>query len=992
MKKIMIDYTILSDPKRIHINRESTRAFYLTQGNDNTHYGYQELNGEWDFTYYDSHKDIPIDFLTKQNYSNKIMVPGNWQMQGYGKPHYTNINYPFPINPPFTYNDIPTGIYRRYVSIEDYTATDNYFIRFEGVDNCFYLYINNQLVGFNKGSRNGSEFNITEFLIEGINIVTVIVFQWSDSSYIEDQDMWWLSGIFREVTLITRPKNFIFDFFATTTITDDCKKADIALDLKTYIKDSLPLTVTIADENKSYLKKDLIVQGNGKMVFTIKNPNLWTAETPDLYELSIETQGEIIKHKFGIRKVEISEGLIKINGIPITFKGVNRHEFDETFGRTVSKEKMEAEVKLMKEAFINSVRMSHYPQHPYFYHLCDKYGLYVIDEADLECHGIGSTGDKNLLSSDPQWLSAYMDRMIQVVERDKNFTSIIIWSVGNESGNGTNHHEMIAWTKQRDTTRLLHHEGESRDCVNIETKAYERDVEHADFNSTMYTEFDVLRRVGENPKIKKPFILCEYVHAMGNGPGGLKEYWDLFYKYPKLQGGFIWEWCDQGIKKVLPSGEKTYLYGGDFGDYPNDYNFVLDGLIQPNLAPSPSYFGMKKMHQPITIKQLDEKNYTFTNRTDFTSFENLTITYEIYSEVESLMKQQLIIKKLLPKANMTMELPIDIPMQDTDVLIKFTIPRLSDKYNVLAATINESFVLKERLPRIFKIELPFKIITNDRDNLVAIFGDKQLSISLKNGDWKICSIINKSTIIACPQHNFWRAITDNDFISAHMWKEFGVNKLISRTKNVSLIKSSGDKIILIIDENYGPPAKYWGVDLTTTYTFDSNSNITLNVVGTPIHNYPETLPRIGLVFTLPKTYTQFSWLGRGPVESYNDTLNGTILDFYNQSIDELGFNYLYPQENGNHFSTHWLQVINPMYGNELAIEGNKLFEFSSRQVTQENLDDAKHIHELAETNNTYIYLDFKQHGIGSRSCGPDVQQQYKLKLKPFDYTFNLIIT
>lgn len=985
----MIDYTILSDPKRIQINREPTRAFYIPKGNDGSNYNCLDLNGEWDFSYYTSHKDIPVDFLAEDNFKNKIMVPGNWQMQGYGKPHYTNINYPFPINPPFTYDNISTGIYRRNVKLKDYNIADNYFIRFEGVDNCFYLYINNKLAGFNKGSRNGSEFNISEFLKEGINTVTVVVFQWSDSSYIEDQDMWWLSGIFREVTLITRPKNFIFDFFITTTLKD--KDAKVSLELKSYIKEALPLTITISDQDQVFVKKALTVNENCSVEFIMENPKLWTAETPYLYELSMETKEEIITHKFGFRQVEISEGLIKINGTPITFKGVNRHEFNETFGRTISKEQMETEVKLMKEAFINAVRMSHYPQHPYFYYLCDKYGLYVIDEADLECHGIGSTGDKNLLSSDSHWLPAYMDRMVQVVERDKNFTSIIIWSVGNESGNGTNHHEMIAWTKQRDPSRLLHHEGESRDCVNAETKAYERDVAHADFNSTMYTEFHVLQKVGEDAAIKKPFILCEYVHAMGNGPGGLKEYIDLFNKYPKLQGGFIWEWRDQGIKKVFPNGDITYLYGGDFGDYPNDYNFVLDGLVQPDMTPSPSYFGVKKVYQPISIEQLDDRNYNLINSTDFTIFEDMNIKYEIYSQEELFVSKEILIKKLLPKESITIEVPVDIKEENTDIIIKFTIPELSNKYKVLTTSIRESFVLRHHISNTLETKDKFIINANDNNKLVATFGDKQLHIALKNGDWEICSLNNQLPILAKPKHNFWRAITDNDFVSAHMWREFGVDHLMSRTKSVTLDQNVEDKISLTVSDNYGAPAKYWGIDLTTTYVFNSNGCINIKVTGTPIHNYPETLPRIGLSFNLSKEYSKFNWLGRGPLESYNDALNGTTFDFYKQDIDELGFNYLYPQENGNHFSTYWLQVENSDIGNKFMIKGDKTFEFSSRQVTQENLDESQHIHELEKTNNIYLYLDFKQHGIGSRSCGPDVQEQYKLKLEPFEYTFDLSI-
>ncbi len=1001
----MFTSTYLSDPTCIHENRVSSRSHYLPHGPKDGSEGDSSrvfsLNGSWKFRYFEDHREVVIsDYLDRDSWSNadEIPVPGNWQMEGYGINQYTNIQYPFVIDPPYTKSAIPTGLYFREFTYSGCNPLQ--FIRFEGVDNCFSLYVNGKYVGFSKGSRNPAEFDISQNVKQGKNQIMVQVFQWSDSSYIEDQDMWWLSGIFRDVNLIERPAAGIWDYKAETRFDKEYRNAQLQISITTFGNESLSrenkdcrlaCRIQLENDGELILSEDVMIDCEQKdFTFEIITPLHWTAETPNLYQLSLITQEEIICQQLGFREIAIIDGLMCINGKPVIFQGINHHEFHERHGRALPAGFLEEEIKLIKQAHFNAIRAAHYPHVPEFYELCDRYGLYVMDEADLECHGIGSTENKNYLSSDPLWQPAYLDRMIQLVERYKNFTSIIMWSVGNESGNGSNHQAMIHWCRQRDQTRLIHHEGESRDCVDPETGRYFRDVEYADINSRMYAELEELEDVVHNSTIKKPYILCEYGHAMGNGPGSLKEYWETFRKYPQLQGGFLWEWKDQGIKAER-NGRLTYLYGGDFGDQPNDYNFVLDGLVQPNLTPSPSYFDIQRQQEPISVVILEPNKgeVLLENRNVFSAFEKLTMIVEYKKKDLILGTETLLVERI--NAGGQTRLMLKMPIPPTAELLKLRVQLPEHFWG--GSEIIETAELHSNLDStVSSITVrDFSIIESNGNRLKIRFNDQELSLDLCTGSWELCDS-SGTALLSSPKSIFWRPVTDNDFVSAKMWREFGVDRVISNLCDCEILEFDSRKICLKLTEKHGAAGKFWHIHEEKILTVTADGEISYMISGSPQNHYPQYLPRIGLVWALASKYTKTKWLGMGPRESYADTGNGTWFDTFTAATSELSFAYLYPQESGNHHQTKQVKLADSKEQYILDYTTNDFFDFSVQTAALESIDAAQHIDEITPSDNWWFYLDHRQHGIGSRSCGPDVRPEYRCYLKDYQYSFTLKIT
>lgn len=990
----MFTTNYLSDPKRIHENRESSRSYYLpyapTDDHDNSS-RVLSLNGFWRFRYFPSHLDIEKEQFFSDEFwqnSNLIPVPSNWQMEGYGKPHYTNIQYPFPINPPYTFSEIPVGVYRCDFSYDPRKMQQ--FLRFEGVDNCFALYLNGKYIGFSKGSRNPAEFDVTAYIQEGENQLVIEVFQWSDSSYIEDQDMWWLSGIFREVALLSRPKECIWDFQIQTSFDSNYENGILAIDFPKIHGNQLACEIFLEKEAIVFQKKIVIDKDNHCFSFPVVSPKKWTAETPELYRLRLVTSEEEICQEIGFREVALLENKICINGKPILFKGVNHHEFHETKGRTLPKGFLEEEIQLIKQAHFNAIRAAHYPHSPEFYQLCDRYGLYVMDEADLECHGIGSTGDQNFLSSSQEWKEAYLDRMKQMVERDKNYTSIIIWSVGNESGNGTNHEAMIRWCREKDPTRLIHHEGESRDCLSETDGRYVKDVQQADFNSRMYATIRELQEVVDNPKVIKPYILCEYGHAMGNGPGSLKEYWEMFYKEPQLQGGFLWEWKDQGIK-AKREGQPTYLYGGDFGDIPNDYNFVLDGLMTPDLQPSPSYFDIQRQQEPITIdfSSYEVGKIILRNRNHFKDLLGMKCCFEMKREQEVLARK-IVTVNLPHEKDVEITLPRDLLNTEKGNLLKVLIfddqKALHGKLaNIVASMPVEGFSLPEPEPDL----LIFNEIQDDAKILLLQHGTNYLRVDKVTGKWQFMNE-QQDIYLASPESIFWRPTTNNDFISSETWREYGVDRMLTNVISCSIVANDSEKLKLSLREAIGPAGKFWHIEQTSTITFFKDGRVIYEISGEPKDNYPLTVPRIGLVWQLHKQFDKTCWSGKGPIETYADTENGSYFDVFSQATDELSFRYLYPQESGNHCQTKWATF---KADSQLALkfQGNHSFNFSVHPYSVAAIDSAQHLHELKKADRYYLYIDYQQHGIGSRSCGPDVLDKYQLHLQKYHYQFEVRI-
>lgn len=626
------------------INRMPARAHFLTfpnrekalLGSNRYTHAFKNLNGVWKFMFLDAPEYSPEGFYESgfdTASMDDITVPGNWQLQGYGKMHYSDLWYNFPINPPYVPTENPTGIYKRTFYVENSFAGKQIIIRFCGVDSAYHLWINGQEVGYSKGARNEAEFDITDLVRVGEeNDITVRVYQWSDGTYLEDQDMWWESGIFRDVELIGVPKNGINDYKVEADLNDTYTDGLLSVNASLRSEEPVQVTFELLDaQGVSVLKETVASEGN-KVAFkaTVKEAEHWTAETPYLYKMlmTVEKDGEVIEvipQNVGFRNIRLNGDTFLVNGVAIKFKGMNRHDYNPRNGRVVAKEEIEKDIILMKQFNVNAIRTCHYPDSYYLYDLCDQYGMYVIDETDLECHGFELTGNYSWISDDPTWELAYVSRMVRMIERDKNYPCILMWSLGNESSSGCNFFKMTEVAHQMDSTRLVHYEGDF-------------DMEYADVYSTMYTWLEnpakpfLMKDIIENSK--HPHLLCEYCHAMGNGPGNLKEYQDLFYAHDKLQGGFIWEWFDHGIETYTEDGEKYYRYGGDFGDDPSNKDFCIDGMLMPDRTPSPGLYEYKKVVEPITTTEVDLENgvVRLLSRYDFADLNQFRMVYNIMED------------------------------------------------------------------------------------------------------------------------------------------------------------------------------------------------------------------------------------------------------------------------------------------------------------------------------------------------------------------------
>lgn len=626
------------------INRMPARAHFLTfpnrekalLGSNRYTHAFKNLNGVWKFMFLDAPEYSPEGFYESgfdTASMDDITVPGNWQLQGYGKMHYSDLWYNFPINPPYVPTENPTGIYKRTFYVENSFAGKQIIIRFCGVDSAYHLWINGQEVGYSKGARNEAEFDITDLVRVGEeNDITVRVYQWSDGTYLEDQDMWWESGIFRDVELIGVPKNGINDYKVEADLNDTYTDGLLSVNASLRSEEPVQITFELLDaQGVSVLKETVASEGN-KVAFkaTVKEAEHWTAETPYLYKMlmTVEKDGEVIEvipQNVGFRNIRLNGDTFLVNGVAIKFKGMNRHDYKPRNGRVVAKEEIEKDIILMKQFNVNAIRTCHYPDSYYLYDLCDQYGMYVIDETDLECHGFELTGNYSWISDDPTWELAYVSRMIRMIERDKNYPCILMWSLGNESSSGCNFFKMTEVAHQMDSTRLVHYEGDF-------------DMEYVDVYSTMYTWLEnpekpfLMKDIIENSK--HPHLLCEYCHAMGNGPGNLKEYQDLFYAHDKLQGGFIWEWFDHGIETYTEDEEKYYRYGGDFGDDPSNKDFCIDGMLMPDRTPSPGLYEYKKVVEPITTTEVDLENgvVRLLSRYDFADLNQFRMVYNIMED------------------------------------------------------------------------------------------------------------------------------------------------------------------------------------------------------------------------------------------------------------------------------------------------------------------------------------------------------------------------
>lgn len=914
------------------------------------------LNGEWRFRYSES-ADIAEDIAEPDldvSAWGTMPVPAHWQLNGYGAPIYTNTRYPFPVDPPRLPNENPTGDYRRTFSLPGEWSEPDVVLRFDGVDSCAKVWLNGVELGVIAGSRLPAEFDVSDIVHrDEPNTLAVRVHQWSSGSYLEDQDMWWLSGIFRDVTVLARPSGCIDDYTVVASYDHETEQGVLRVDA------DVPATVTIPELGiHARTGEDMIVAG----VLP------WSAESPRLYRGTLSTTTESIEVSIGFRTVAIVDGVLTVNGQRLLFRGVNRHEFDPLTGRTVDEDLMRRDIILMKQHNINAVRTSHYPPHPRFLELCDEYGLWVIDECDFETHGFFPVKWKPISvnpADDPQWEEALVDRMSRMVERDKNRPSVIIWSLGNECGTGRNLGAMATWTRERDTTRVLH---------------YERDwsCEYVDIYSRMYAgyaEVDAIGRGVEEPladpvldarRRQMPFILCEYAHAMGNGPGGLTEYQELFEKYPRCQGGFVWEWIDHGLLTRAADGTEFYAYGGDFGEEMHDGNFVADGLVFPDRTPSPGLGEFKKVIEPVRITITDSA-IVVENHYDLIGLDHLEFIWVLEETGNIVAQGSLGATSARCGETISLESPV-IPETTNESWL--TVKAILPTATTWAPAGHEvAWAQAQTRPQLAGAQASPTVavpsIRHDRIELAdAVFNRATGRLELL-GDLAVDG----------PLLDVWRAPIDNDRSFSWdprvpAWDAIGLNRLHHRVDEVEV--EDGE---LVVRTRVAPAGTELGFQ--TTYRWRAlNDGIGLTVQIDPDGLWTQALPRIGVRMSLPAGLGHVDWFGLGPNEAYADSKRASRVGRFESTVDALQTPYVFPQENGNRMGTRTLFVHDDA-GNGLKVEGTD-FAFTARRWTSHDLAAARHTAELTPTDRVWLNLDYGQNGLGSGSRGPGPIPPYLL--------------
>lgn len=991
------------------INRMPARAHFLTfpskekallNNNRYTH-AFKNLNGVWKFMFLDAPEYSPEGFFNSDFDVTKmddITVPGNWQLQGYGKMHYSDLWYNFPINPPYVPTENPTGIYKRTFFVEESYRDKKIIIRFCGVDSAYHLWINGKEVGYSKVARNESEFDITDLIRVGEeNDVTVRVYQWSDGTYLEDQDMWWESGIFRDVEIIGVPKDGINDYKVIADLDDEYKNGIFKVEafLRTTKEVNVTFELVDAGENTVFTKTVVAKEGKACIDEVITNVNHWTAETPYLYKLfmTVEDDGqivEVIPQNVGFRNIRLNGETFLVNGVAIKFKGVNRHDYSPQNGRVVSREEIEKDIILMKQFNINAIRTSHYPNSYYLYDLCDEYGMYLIAETDLECHGFELTGDYKWITDDPSWELAYVSRMTRMIERDKNHPAIIFWSLGNESAFGCNFRKMTDVAHEMDPTRLVHYEGDF-------------DVESADVYSTMYTWIEnpkkpyLMKDIIE--KSKKPHIHCEYCHAMGNGPGNLKDYQDLVYAHDKLQGGFVWEWFDHGIESFTESGEKYYRYGGDFGDDPSNKDFCIDGLIMPDRTPSPGLYEYKKVIEPITTTAVDIQKgiINLLSRYDFANLDRFNLVYKVMEDDVILQTGFMAVPSIEARANKDITLPYDLsaikvkPGAHYYVNISYQLredTRYASSGHELATAQFELPLYKEGI-----MVRPEGILNVEKEHTTLHVKGANFSLDFNLVNGNLMNIVRDGMQVLSkgPRLTLWRAPISNDMeIIDKLKKVYFLHLEHEVVMNIDY-HMEGNILKVEVDTINSTTNSAWHFKTKYVYTVCPSGDILIDVEGTPsgrVDLAPDMLPRIGVSMHLDKSMEHVRYFGMGPGENYADSKEAAQMGLYANTVDGLFTNYVIPQENGNHMGCKWVSMTNDRGMGLLAsTEGD--FNFSASWYEDKDLDDAKHTCDLVKRDYIVFNVDYKQNALGTNSCGQWQLDKYRAKFEDFKLSFRL---
>ena len=963
----------------------------------------QLLNGTWKFQYFNSIYDVQEPFFEKdydtENF-DEIQVPSVWQMAGYDTHQYTNIRYPFPFDPPYVPQDIPCGTYAHtFVYHKDENAPKA-FLNFEGVDSCFYVWINGSYVGYSQVSHMTSEFDITDLLRDGENSIAVLVMKWCDGSYLEDQDKFRMSGIFRDVYILKRPKQAISDYHIKTRIEDMLAKVEI--EMKFY--SPLNVKISIEDRNGAVVALGSIAE-EGTAVLEIASPELWNTENPYLYKLILETENEVIVDHIALRKIEIKDQVIYLNGQKIKFRGVNRHDSDPVTGFTISLEQLTTDLTLMKQHNFNAIRSSHYPNAPFFYEMCDKYGFMVIDEADIEAHGpfmIYRKEDTDYnrfkrwnekIADDPVWEEAIVDRVKLMVERDKNRFCIVMWSMGNESAYGCNFEKALEWTKNFDPDRITQYES-------ARYRNYDEtyDYSNLDVYSRMYPALSEIQEYLDKDG-SKPFLLVEYCHSMGNGPGDFEDYFQMIQDNDKMCGGFVWEWCDHAIAHgTAENGKTIYAYGGDHGEEIHDGNFCMDGLVYPDRTVHTGLLEYKNVYRPARVISYDKESgeLMLHNYMDFDDLKDyVKISYELTQDGLVISKGKLPEVSVAPHSEGKTNLKINVPENGKCYLkliyhLKKELPLLDEEHilgfdEIEVSKDDAKCKLAEKWLQ--KTAVDSELQVNENDTQIHIKGREfAYTIDKRTALFTEMKFAGREYLNHPMELNIWRASTDNDMYIKSEWKKAHYDKAYTRAYTTEVVQGKhGVKITSHASVVAETVQKI--LDVMITWKIEVAGKIDADIEVTKDDEFPD-LPRFGVRMFLDKKLSAARYFGMGPQESYCDKHQASSHGLYQANVDDLHEDYIRPQENGSHYDCEYVELNNSRYG--IVVSAENAFSFNASYYTQEELEKKTHNYELTESDSLVFCVDYALNGIGSNSCGPVVLEQYRFDDVLFRFQFTLI--
>ena len=995
----------------LHENTMPARAYYVPASKrmDNLVEHREEsdrmqlLNGTWKFQYYNSIYDIQESFFEKdydtENF-DEIQVPSVWQMAGYDTHQYTNIRYPFPFDPPYVPQDIPCGAYAHTFDYHKDENAPKAFLNFEGVDSCFYVWVNGSYVGYSQVSHMTSEFDITDLLQDGKNTIAVLVMKWCDGSYLEDQDKFRMSGIFRDVYILKRPEQAISDYHIKTKIEDMLAK--IELDVKFYSPANVK--ISIEDKNGAVVAVGSITE-EGTAVLEIASPELWNTENPYLYKLILETENEVIVDHIALRKIEIKDQIIYLNGQKIKFRGVNRHDSDPVTGFTISVEQITTDLTLMKQHNFNAIRSSHYPNAPFFYEMCDKYGFMVIDEADIEAHGPFMLYRKEdtdynrfkrwneKIADDPAWESAIVDRVKLMVERDKNRFCIVMWSMGNESAYGCNFEKALAWTKKFDPDRITQYES-------ARYRNYDEtyDYSNLDVYSRMYPALSEIQEYLDKDG-SKPFLLVEYCHSMGNGPGDFEDYFQMIQDNDKMCGGFVWEWCDHAIAHgTAENGKTIYAYGGDHGEDIHDGNFCMDGLVYPDRTAHTGLLEYKNVYRPARVVSYDKESgeLVLHNYMDFDDLNDyVNISYELTQDGLVIGKGKLSEVSVAPHSGGKTNLKVNVPESGKCYLkliyhLKKEMPLLEEDHilgfdEIEVSQKDAKCQLAEKWME--KTATNSELQVNENDTQIHIKGREfSYTIDRRTALFTEMKFAGREYLNHPMELNIWRAPTDNDMYIKSEWKKAHYDKAYTRAYTTEVAQGKhGVKITSHASVVAETVQKI--LDVTITWKIDAAGKIDADIAVTKDGEFPD-LPRFGVRMFLDKKLSDARYFGMGPQESYRDKHQAASHGLYRANVGDLHEDYIRPQENGSHYDCEYVELNNSRYG--IVASAEKAFSFNASYYTQEELEKKTHNYELTESDSVIFCVDYALNGIGSNSCGPVVLDQYRFNDVLFRFQFTLV--